>query len=368
MKLALVFNLAPKYREAIYSAIDKKYDCDWYFGGKVEDIKGFDISLLKHAEVVDNRPLIHTSLYRQHSVFSKVMSGKYDGIIMIGEPFNLTTWKILISSKFKKKRPKIYLWSHGWYGREGYCKKIIKRVYFRLADHVFTYGEYAKKIAIEQGFNESKLTAIHNSLNYPVQKKLREKLKSTSIYCDYFRNNNPVLIFIGRLTYVKKLNVLINAVAELNRDKTPLNLIFVGDGEAKTDLQNQVSTLDINNRIWFYGECYDEEINAELIYNADLCVSPGNVGLTAIHSLMFGTPVITHNDFKNQMPEFEAIKQNETGAFFEYGNLDSLKKTIIEWFENHNSDREKVRKACFDEVDTQWTPEFQLNVLRKTIG
>ena len=60
------------------------------------------------------------------------------------------------------------------------------------------------------------------------------------------------------------------------------------------------------------GECYSEETNAKLIYNADLCVAPGNIGLTAIHVMMFGCPAITHNDFKWQMPEFEAIKSMET--------------------------------------------------------
>lgn len=58
--------------------------------------------------------------------------------------------------------------------------------------------------------------------------------------------------------------------------------------------------------------------NAEFIYNADLCVSPGNVGLTAMHSLVFGCPVITHNCFEWQMPEFEAIQPGITGDFLRW--------------------------------------------------
>lgn len=83
----------------------------------------------------------------------------------------------------------------------------------------------------------------------------------------------------------------------------------------KQQLQQQVKSYNLANNIWFYGACYDEIKNAALIYNADLCVSPGNVGLTAMHSMVFGTPVITHNDFKWQMPEFEAIEPGKTGDF-----------------------------------------------------
>ena len=43
----------------------------------------------------------------------------------------------------------------------------------------------------------------------------------------------------------------------------------------------------------FQGAVFDES-NSELIYHSDLCVSPGNVGLTAIHSLTYGVPVATH--------------------------------------------------------------------------
>ena len=38
-KLCLIYNTAPRYREAIYQAIDNEYDSDWYFGKTKTDIK-----------------------------------------------------------------------------------------------------------------------------------------------------------------------------------------------------------------------------------------------------------------------------------------------------------------------------------------
>ena len=101
-----------------------------------------------------------------------------------------------------------------------------------------------------------------------------------------------------------------------------------------------------------------------MLYNADICVVPGDIGLTAIHSLTFGVPVITHDCFKYQGPEFEAVKEGVTGSFYEYSSVDSLAKHVRLWFESHRLDREAVRQACYHEIDNYWTPEFQLSVLK----
>lgn len=95
--------------------------------------------------------------------------------------------------------------------------------------------------------------------------------------------------------------MLVNAVAELKTKGENYNLVFVGNGLEGENLKARVKGLGLTDEVWFYGVCYDEKTNAELIYNADLCVAPGTVGLTAMHTMVFGTPVISHNDFKWQM-------------------------------------------------------------------
>ena len=151
-----------------------------------------------------------------------------------------------------------------------------------------------------------------------------------------------------------------------NRGKT-YNIVLVGDGEDKKQLETLVVSKGLQNQVWFYGACYDEEKNAKLIFNADMCVVPGDIGLTAIHCMMFGVPVITHNYFPNQGPEFEVIKEGITGSFFNHNDIVSLSITIENWFEHHLKDRESVRQMCYNEIDENWTPEYQINVLKKVI-
>ena len=116
-----------------------------------------------------------------------------------------------------------------------------------------------------------------------------------------------------------------------------------------------------------FPEALQSSTNAELIYNADLCVSPGNVGLTSIHSLMFGCPVISNDDFKTQMPESEVIIKGKTGDFFHAYDSSDLSRSISAWFSHHVDDRNRVRMDCFEIIDNYWNPNFQLNILKQVL-
>lgn len=102
-----------------------------------------------------------------------------------------------------------------------------------------------------------------------------------------------------------------------------------------------------------------------MIYNADVCVTPGDVGLTAIHTMMYGVPVITHDYFPSQGPEFETIHDGVTGCFYQKGSVESLATAICNWLSSHQDDRKQVRLACYNEIDTLWTPNFQIEVIKK---
>ena len=116
-----------------------------------------------------------------------------------------------------------------------------------------------------------------------------------------------------------------------------------------------------------YGPCYEDSTLAELFYNASVCVSPGNIGLTAIHALSFGCPIITHDNFAEQMPEFEAIKPSKTGYFYQQGDVADLKDKIRKVISADEKTWEETRKEAFKEIDRKWNVDYQINVLKKVL-
>lgn len=362
MKTCLISITASHYRSRIYRLMDKVFGCDFIFGKDDTTVKRMDISLLTSAFEINNRP-VFGGVYIQPGICRMVKD--YDIIINDLGILCLSSWFIMILAKIRGQ--KVITWGHGWYGRESFAKKWLKRLYCGLADSNLVYGNYARDLMIKNGFNKNKIFVIYNSLDYDSQLTIRKSLKVSSIYRNHFDNDNPVLLFIGRLTPVKKLHQLIESVELLKSSGIDVNCVFVGDGSMRESLINHVEDKGLQNNVWFYGACYDEAENASLIYNADICVAPGNIGLTAMHAMMFGCPCISHGNFHWQMPEFEAIKPGVTGDFFEHNNVQSLADTISHWFTIHAHDRDDVRKSCYKEIDTNWNPYRQIEIIKSVL-
>lgn len=365
-KTCCIFNLAAHYRAPIYKLIDKEFRCDFFIGDRVAS----PIKKMNYKELSGFKKELHNiylmgNFYWQKGAIKTIFSN-YKNYIITGEPHCLTTWVILLLTKLTSK--KTYLWTHGWYGKETRTKKIIKKIFFGLSDYVLLYGDYARNLMIDEGFKSDKLYCIYNSLDYDKQLEIRKSLKETDIFTDKFGNNYPVLCYVGRVQKSKRLDMIIDSMLILkNKYQIQVNLVIVGKESEKTTIASLVKKNNLSENVWFYGPCYDEEVLGEIFYNSSICISPGNVGLTAIHALTYGCPVITHNNFSNQMPEFEAITPGITGDFFEENSVEDLALKIYGWLKNHPKNDDSIRNACYKTIDEKYNPYYQIDLLKSLL-
>lgn len=351
------------YRKNVWILMDQELDCDFFFGDNRRDsIKPIDTSLLKNFKGYFHNIFLGRLFWQKGAL--KLFKLGYTDIIAQGDVYNLTVWAILFLAKIKKKN--VYLWTHGAYGDEKGLKRRIIALLNKLATGSFLYGDHARRLLIEWGIPANKLHLIYNSLDYDHQLPIRQSMSLDSFYQQHFNNDNYNLVFIGRLTTVKKLHLVLEAVALLKEQGKRFNITFVGDGDIKPNLESLAKDLGIEDVTWFYGACYDEHQIAEFLYNADLCVSPGNVGLTAMHAMTFGCPVVSHDNFIEQMPEYEAIEDGKTGTFFSENSISSLALAIERWLSGVK-DREEIRKNCYKVIDDKYNPHKQVETLRATI-
>lgn len=366
-KICFIGKIAARYREEIHLHMDSEFDIDWYFGENQSDVKEYDVNKLKNCiryKVLGSPERVSW----KRGMFKTLFTSKYKNYIMHVETRAVSDWLWILCKSIFFPRKRVYTWAHGWYGKESKIEAAMKLWLYKRLDGIFVYGQYAKDLIVQRGIPESKIFVIHNSLHYSEQLKLRKELTTSNIYSEHFGNNYPVLVMIGRLNLRKHLDMLVDAIDILKGRNEYFNVVLIGNGEDREKLEQMVKDKGLCGQFWFYGACYDEKLNSELLYNSDMCVVPGDIGLTAIHSLMFGVPAISHDCFKYQGPEFEAIIPNRTGDFFEHGNVISLADCISKWFAIKSGKREEVRQACFNEIDTAWNPYFQMEVLRKNLN
>lgn len=366
-------NLAPHYRNRLWQLLaeDGELGFNFYFGkpnnNSIKEInfnepgwndKSSRINHLKNRKIFDR-------IVWQSGILATVIFRDIRKAVFLGDMNLLSTWIAAIILRLKGSR--IYFWGHGFSGNEPLIKKYLRIFFNKLAHQHFLYGERARDLMVTNGFPASDLHLIYNSLDYENHKKIRDLVVDDSQFKKTFRNNElPVLVFIGRLTPVKKLEILLQGVHLLNKDTGRFNLLIIGDGPMRDKLERMAEELLHRDSYYFYGSCYSELEIGKLLSNSDLCVSPGNVGLTAIHSLSFGTPVCSHSNFGNQMPEFEAIEPGRTGFFFKENDVDDLVFNITQWFDNMES-RDKIREMCYKVVDNKYNPEYQLKVFKEVL-
>lgn len=365
MKLCCIFNYAPAYRESIYRKIDETFDTQFYFAdsvihGKPCDIKKLNYDIFKKVpKKIKNRRIIK---WGWKSGIQLLPFKNYDAFIITGG----TDWSdviFMLSCKLMMKP--VYVWGHG--PKSWNWKNFgIDRLLVKLCTKYFTYGEGGRKRLIELGKPETKTDVIYNSLCGHINPDDLKKCYSDEVRV-HFGNDFPTLIFVGRLTKVKKLDWLLDAITKHDSEGLKYNLLIIGDGAEGVHLKEKAVQTELSNRIWFYGECYDDNKLNTLIYNSDLCVSPGNVGLTALHSMMFGTPVLSHNDFTTQMPEYETIVEGATGTLYKVGDFEDFCTKIANWLQ-HDMDREQIRQNCVNMINDKWNSDYQIEILKSNLN
>lgn len=370
-------NIAPHYRSSLWSNLlnDTHWEMHVFYSDDFNsDVKKIDLSKEEFATKQDRFHKFKSFQWKgkkefwQRGVIKKCLKSDFQHAVFLGEISRISTWISVVICRLRGIH--VTFWGHGLYGNESRLRLILKILLFRMANTHLLYERRAKELMLEQGFSKDKLYVFFNSLDYETHKLLFHKLikvDKEEVF-PFFRNNAlPVIIFVGRLTPVKKLDLLLVAINSINEETPKFNLIIIGDGPERKDLEIKGIPGVENQWLHFTGACYDEEEIGKYLSKSDLCVSPGNVGLTAVHSLSFGTPVCTHDNMSNQMPEAGAIQDGYNGFFFKENDIEDLKKKINDWFSN-NYDRDIVRNRSTEIIHKYYNPHYQQSVFERIIN
>jgi len=106
---------------------------------------------------------------------------------------------------------------------------------------------------------------------------------------------DPVALFIGRLTYQKGPDLLLEAIPEVLKSCPSAKFLFVGNGDMKSHLENRTRQLGLNHAVTFTGYLSPDE-KANLLKACDCVVIPSRnepFGIVVLEAWASGKPVIT---------------------------------------------------------------------------
>jgi len=307
--------------------------------------------------------------YFQPNAINMTLKDKPDLVIALGSPYSITAWLLLLICKLL--RIPVLLWGHGLLGGETGLKWWVRKVFYKLASGQLLYGNYAKKLLIDKGFPASTLHVVYNSLDYDNQvsiyKNITQQMKEEFRESLEINNNDRLIIFTGRLQPVKRLDMIIDAIGILHGKGITVHVAFIGEGQERSKLADLAKRNDITDQVHFLGASYDENYLGLALSSSDLCVIPSGAGLSIMHSMVFGTPVLIHDEYKFHFPEWEAVVDKKTGLYYKYGSIDDLAQKMEEALYPQPL-KQSIEQNCLKMIDRQYNPHIQEKIFVESIS
>lgn len=364
MKVAIIYPYFPHYRFPIIDLLRKEDKIDYYFlGGKVPSPEFKDLKLIDFPEdqrfIVLNTKWFLKYFSLQLNILREIRKNHFEAVIIYGDWKFLSTWYTIVYLKLKGVP--VLFWSHGFRKDKKSLNDFIKERYFNLFDGGFVFDNRAKEVFRKKGY-QKRIDVVYNSLDHKKQRKILDGIKSNQNDRNTFENLQPYVVFSGRLTESKNLGLLIEAIGILKKQSVLINVLLIGDGKFKERLKDLSEELNILDQVKFYGSCYDETILAEAFDKATAGVIPSAVGLSAVHALTYGCPVITDtNDIKHG-PEIESVVENVTGKFYDSGDAASLAQKILFFLNLTDEQQLNFKQNCTAIISNKFNPEYQRKV------
>jgi glycosyltransferase involved in cell wall biosynthesis len=138
-----------------------------------------------------------------------------------------------------------------------------------------------------------------------------------------------VILFVSRLHPDNRVDLLIQATAVLARELPNLKTVIIGNGEEeRARLGALAREAAIADNVVFENGIYDELKLAPWMMSASVFCYPANIGLSLIHALWYGLPIVTSDHLAIQNPEVVALENGVNGLTYEHNDVNSLVESL----------------------------------------
>lgn len=270
-----------------------------------------------------------------HAVYTTGMFGRsFAGATAAGKPYVV---KLTADPAFERARRRGVVAGDvdAFQGRTGArvaLLRLARDVELRRAAHVFCPSDYLRSLAVGWGVSADRVSVLPNPAPRIPELAPRDELRRS------FGMNGATLVFAGRLSAQKSLEVALEAVAAVDG----VSLVIAGEGDERARLERLAGP-----RVRFLGPQPRERV-LELFRAGDVAVLPSsweNFPHTVVESLAAGTPVIA----TRVGGVAEVVRDGENGLLVEPGDADAFADAVRRYVADGEL-RDRLRAHAADSV------------------
>ena len=286
-------------------------------------------------------------------------------IVMTEVLGNVSYWFCLFWAKLR--RVKVYLWVCGHETQEAgskalLLKKTMGKLFYGLADRIMVYSTTAKQTMMQKyGIPESRITICYNGLEIEGLLDDEARIMEDAVQLrakEGVASDKKVFLFVGGLIAVKRIELLIEAFAGIER--SDVVLWIVGDGPEKEALIKIAKQTQAEIR--FFGRIVD---GVDRFFAAcDYFVLPRLGGL-ALNQAMFWGKICLCSVADGT--EDDLVIEGQTGIRFSADDLSSLQQALLRASELTSDQEKKMGIAARQLILDRSNVEEMVKIFSKSI-
>ena len=253
-----------------------------------------------------------------------------DVLVIYGNPRVISTVKLLRTAR--RRGLGIVWWGH-WRSPTSVAWRVwVRRKLMRNMDVLLLYADQEAQEARAVFGPDMAVFSANNTIDTAEIDRAIAQWPEERVAS--FRSEQAVtdgtVLFCGRLRRSPPtgLDSTLQALRMLADRQQDVRLVVIGSGEDQARLMSIAEDLGVSQRVRWLGALYDEDQLAPWFLSARCLIYPGSIGLTLMHSLAYGLPVVTHSYPQLHGPEIYALRDGFNGLLFERGDVADMAEKL----------------------------------------
>lgn len=331
--ILLFQRLIPHYRVALFKKLHQKLGIVVCHSRAKKGVSLQEQKELEFPNEVLKRVYFGKSATAMRQCILPVLRKYKPGIVITEFSLSYITFWCLFALK-SIFRYKLIVWTHGVKSKEmqqpfSSRESKIQRWVYNKADAVILYSPKRKELLAQHVPQPEKLFLANNTLDTEALNKIHNRLEAKGkivVKKELGFTHKWNLVFIGRLMPDKRPAMLLEVFKEIS-GKYDVALHIIGSGPEEEKIKTNAAA---NEKTYDHGPIHDLELSSKYLFASDLMVMPGYVGLSVVHSMAMGCPVLTCRQGPEgpyHSPEVEYIHDGVNGLFCDY-STEGLKEAM----------------------------------------
>ena len=213
--------------------------------------------------------------------------------------------------------------------------RIIENFTYKHADKIIVISEDFKKNIMAKGVPEEKIVVVYNWVDQNAVVNVERE--NNKLFDKYNLDRSKFYIeYSGNIGLSQNMDMLLEVMEDLQDNYPDINLVLVGEGAYKAQVEKIVVDKKLNNVVMLPFQPYEDISYVFSLGDAGLVISKPGTGAASVPSktwsiMSASRPVLANFD-ENELKDI--LAGNECGIFTKAGDKEAFKQSIITLYDN----------------------------------